>query len=92
MLRASGRKGEAVPDNGSVVLAPGEGKTVQLPWNEIIFLYSGADGGAYSLVDWMAAPRVSGTPLHIHRITDEAFYVLEGTFGFQVGQRTVDGA
>ena len=31
-----------------------------------------------------------GTPLHIHRITDEAFYVLEGTFSFQVGDRTLE--
>ena len=93
MLRASGRKGEAVPnDDGSVVLLPGEGKTVWLPGNEITFIYRGADGGAYSLIEWVAAPGVPGTPLHIHRITDEAFYVLEGTFGFQVGQRTVDGA
>jgi oxalate decarboxylase/phosphoglucose isomerase-like protein (cupin superfamily) len=35
---------------------------------------------------------VPGTPLHIHRRTDEAFYVLEGTFSFQVRERTVDGA
>ena len=86
-------KGEAVPnDDGSVVLPPSEGKTVRLPGNEITFLHRGADGGAYSLVEWIAAPRVPGTPLHIHRITDEGFYVLEGTFGFQVGKRTVDGA
>jgi quercetin dioxygenase-like cupin family protein len=93
MLQTSRRKGEAVPnDDGSVVLPPGEGKTVRLPGNEITFLHRGADGGAYSLLEWIAAPGVPGTPLHIHRITDEAFYVLEGTFGFQVGQRTVDAA
>lgn len=69
---------------------PGEGKTVSLPGHEITFIH-GKPNAAYSLVEWAAAPDVPGTPLHIHRITDEAFYVLEGVFGFQVGERTVDG-
>ncbi len=80
-------------DDGGLVLPPGDGKTVRLPGNEITFLRRGATGGeAYSLVEWIASPGVPGTPLHIHRITDEAFYVVEGTFGFQVGQRTVEAA
>ena len=78
-------------DKGSLVLLPGEGTTVRLPGNEITLMLGRPDG-AYSLVEWVSAPGVPGTPLHIHRITDEAFYVLEGTFGFQVGERTVDGA
>ncbi len=78
-------------NGGGVVLLPGEGKTVSLPGNEITFVHGKPDG-AYSLVEWVAAPSVPGTPLHIHRITDEAFYVLEGTFGFQLGERTVEGA
>ncbi len=78
-------------DNRSIVLLPGAGKTVRLPGNEITLVHS-RPGGAYSLVEWVSAPGVPGTPLHIHRVTDEAFYVLDGTFGFQVGDRTVDGA
>ncbi len=78
-------------DKGSLVLLPGEGTTVRLPGNEITLMLGRPDG-AYSLVEWVSAPGVPGTPLHIHRMTDEAFYVLEGTFGFQVGERTVDGA
>ena len=30
--------------------------------------------------------------MHIHRMTDEAFYVLEGTFGFQLGEETVEAS
>ena len=30
--------------------------------------------------------------MHIHRLTDEAFYVLEGTFGFQLGEETVEAS
>jgi quercetin dioxygenase-like cupin family protein len=36
-------------------------------------------GGAYSLVH-LAAPPGHGTPYHVHRNEDEAFYVLEGEF------------
>src|ERR671933_1429087 len=79
------------PDDGSIVLPPGKGETVRLPGHEITFLHRRPDS-AYSLVEWGAAPGMPGTPLHIHRRTDEAFYVLEGTFGFQIGQTTVDGA
>jgi quercetin dioxygenase-like cupin family protein len=31
-----------------------------------------------------------GTPPHLHRATDEAFYVLEGAFGFRVGERALE--
>jgi hypothetical protein len=59
-------------DNGTSVLLPGAGKTVRLPGHEITFVHSRPDG-AYSLVEWVSAPGVPGTPLHIHRVTDEAF-------------------
>ena len=78
-------------DKGARVLLPGEGRTVRLPGHNITLVH-GEPGGAYSLVEWASAPGVPGTPLHVHRATDESFYVLEGTFGFRVGERTVDGA
>ncbi|WP_292808200.1 cupin domain-containing protein, partial [Nostoc sp. JL23] len=31
----------------------------------------------------------AGPPLHLHRREDESFYILEGTFAFQIGDRTV---
>jgi hypothetical protein len=80
-------------DDGATVLPPGEGKTVSFSGtfsgNRITFVYGEPDT-AYSIVKWAAAPSAPGTPLHIHRATDEAFYVLEGTFGFQVGDRTLE--
>lgn len=75
----------------SILILPGEGKTVSLPGNEITIVHREVDA-AYSLVEWVAAPGVPGTPLHIHEVTGEGFYVLEGTFGFQVGDRTVEAA
>ena len=47
---------------------------------------------AYSMVEWASEPGAPGSSVHIHRMTDEAFYVLEGTFGFQVGEHTVEGS
>ena len=74
-----------------IVLPPGEGETVSLPGNEISFIHRNPDG-AYSLVQWLAAPGAPGTPLHTHAVTDEGFYVLEGTFCFRVGEETVEAA
>ncbi len=78
-------------DSQGIVLLPGGGETVSLPGNEIWFVHREPDG-AYSLVEWVSAPGVPGTPLHIHEMTDEGFYILEGTFGFQVGDETVEAA
>jgi quercetin dioxygenase-like cupin family protein len=89
----SGRKEISIvaTEGKGIVLLPGEGETVSLPGNEISFIHRKPDS-AYSLVEWAAAPRAPGTPLHIHQVTDEGFYVLEGTFGFRVGEETVEAA
>ncbi len=77
-------------DDGSVMLAAGEGNTVSFSDNRVRALH-GQPGGAYSMVEWASEPGIPGSPLHIHRKTDEAFYVLEGTFGFRAGKRTFEG-
>ncbi|HET6262110.1 MAG TPA: cupin domain-containing protein [Chloroflexia bacterium] len=78
---------------GPTVLVPGQGKTVSFSGtfsgNGLTFVHGGSDG-AYSLVEWDAAPGAPSTPLHLHRATDEAFYVLQGTFGFRAGDRTLE--
>jgi quercetin dioxygenase-like cupin family protein len=76
--------------DGHILLPAGVGKTVSLQGNHLTFVHRDP-AGAYSLIDWVAPPAIPGPPLHIHRITDEAFYVLEGTFGFQAGEDTIDG-
>lgn len=77
-------------DDRSVALLPGEGKIVSWPGHRVTFIYA-YPGGAYSMIEWAVAAGVSSPPLHVHRMTDESFYVLEGTFGFRIGERTVDG-
>ena len=80
-------------DDGAIVLPPDEGKAVSFSGtfsgNRVTFVYREPDA-AYSIVEWAASPGSPGTPPHLHRTTDEAFYVLEGTFGFQVGDRTLE--
>ena len=78
-------------DDGSVILTTGEGKTVSFSGNRVTLIH-GQASGAYSMLKWLSEPGIPGTPLHIHRVTDEAFYVLEGTFGFQAGEKTFEGA
>jgi quercetin dioxygenase-like cupin family protein len=80
-------------DDGATVLPPGKGKTISFPGtlagNRVTFVYREPEA-TYSIVEWAATPSAPGTPLHLHRTTDEAFYVLEGTFCFQVGDRTLE--
>ena len=73
------------------MLAPGEGKTIAMQGGHTLtFLHRAAHSG-FALVEWMAPPAIPGPPLHVHRVTDEVFYVLEGTFGFQAGEQTIPG-
>ncbi len=48
-------------------------------------------GGALSIVEFTHPPGFA-TPRHVHHAEDEAFYVLEGTFGFQLGEETVEAS
>jgi quercetin dioxygenase-like cupin family protein len=78
-------------DGKGMVLLPGERETISMPGNEVSFVHREQDS-AYSMVEWASEPRAPGSSVHIHRLTDEAFYVLEGTFGFQVGKETIEGS
>ena len=43
-------------------------------------------GGGVAVLEHLA-PRGAGSPLHVHRLEDEWFYVLEGELTFWVGAR-----
>ncbi|MGV3490441.1 MAG: cupin domain-containing protein [Devosia sp.] len=63
--------------------------TVHLLGNLVHFLARGADTqNAYSLVEVTTAPG-AGTPPHVQKADDEAFYVLEGRYEFLHGTDTV---
>ena len=78
-------------DSRGIVLLPGERETISMAGNEMSFVHR-EPGSTYSMVEWASEPGAPGSSVHIHKTTDEAFYVLEGTFGFQVGEETVEAA
>jgi mannose-6-phosphate isomerase-like protein (cupin superfamily) len=47
----------------------------------------------YSLLEWSAPPGTPSPPVHIHHCTDEGFYVMAGSYGFELdGQRILASA
>lgn len=52
---------------------------------------SGKDtDGALAVFEQTSLSQGKGTPLHIHHFQDEIFYVIEGSYKFQVGNDTFD--
>lgn len=78
-------------DGKGIVFLPEERETISMPGNKMSFVHR-EPGSTFSIVEWASEPRAPGTSVHIHRLTEEAFYVLEGSFGFQVGEETVEGS
>jgi mannose-6-phosphate isomerase-like protein (cupin superfamily) len=51
---------------------------------------SGADtGGQMTILEQTEPPNTEG-PLHVHHREDEAFFILEGSATFQVGDQTIE--
>ncbi|WP_249305897.1 cupin domain-containing protein [Lederbergia citrea] len=54
------------------------------------------EGANIAIAEWTADGTPPGSepiwiaPLHIHHEDDEAWYVLEGTLGFQIGEETIE--
>jgi mannose-6-phosphate isomerase-like protein (cupin superfamily) len=46
-------------------------------------------GGTFAVMEYAMPPQTPGPPLHLHRRTDEAFYVLEGELTFHLADRSV---
>ena len=71
----------------SIFLSPGEGKGTAPggPRQIRIKIASESTGHRYSIVEDTVPPSYA-TELHIHRNTDEAFYVVSGTLMFQIDE------
>ena len=72
----------------AVIRMPGEGKEVTLAGKPLVFLVTGEDTKHTSMFDWILPPGVS-TGLHVHRVQEETFYVLEGECQWQIGEQVV---
>jgi quercetin dioxygenase-like cupin family protein len=74
------------------VVMSSDGETVTLPGGERIRYLEARAGAAFALLEWRSPAGALGPPLHVHRETDEGFYVFEGTFGFQAGGTSIEGS
>src|SRR5260370_37439694 len=72
----------------AVIRMPGEGKEVTLAGKPMTFLVTGDDTKHTSMFDW-TLPAGFSTGLHVHRVQEETFYVLEGECEWQGGDPKV---
>jgi quercetin dioxygenase-like cupin family protein len=71
-----------------IIRRPNEGKGVKLAGQPMTFLVTGNDTKHTSMFEWSIPPGFS-TGLHVHRVQEETFYVLEGDCDWQVGNERV---
>ena len=79
-------------DSGAIVLPPGGGRTI--PGLEGVITLKLTDEQTRGSIGLLEAttPPGAGPPRHIHRSSDELFYVLAGRFLFLVGERLTEGS
>jgi quercetin dioxygenase-like cupin family protein len=72
----------------AVVRMPGDNAGVVLRGEPMAFLVTGKDTTHTSMFDW-TIPAGFATGLHVHRVQEETFYVLEGECEWQAGDRRI---
>jgi quercetin dioxygenase-like cupin family protein len=58
---------------------------------DTIKITAGQTGGAFALLE-ARDRRGDGPPRHVHEREDEAYYILEGTYTFFIGDETIVGS
>lgn len=71
-----------------VIRMPAENNGVTLAGQPMVFLVTGKDTKHTSMFDW-TIPAGFATGLHVHRMQEETFYMLEGECEWHVGGRLV---
>lgn len=72
----------------AVIHMPGPGLGVVLAGEPLKFLVTGQDSKHNCMFDW-TLPAGFSTGLHVHRVQEETFYVLEGECTWQIGDQQV---
>jgi quercetin dioxygenase-like cupin family protein len=72
----------------AIIRRPGESRSVTLAGHPMAFLVTGGDTKHTSMFEWTIPPGFC-TGLHVHRVQEETFYVLEGECDCQVGNERV---
>jgi mannose-6-phosphate isomerase-like protein (cupin superfamily) len=68
-----------------VIVSPGEGR--DFGDGLLCRITSASTGGAYCACEQILAPG-QGVPLHVHSRDDEVYYILEGQYEIQCGERS----
>ncbi|SFJ87005.1 Cupin domain-containing protein [Bosea sp. OK403] len=71
-----------------VIRMPGQNEGVMLRGFPMVFLVTGKDTKHTSMFDW-TIPAGFATGLHVHRVQEETFYMLEGECEWWVGEKPV---
>jgi quercetin dioxygenase-like cupin family protein len=71
-----------------VIRMPGETHGIMLRGHPMSFLVTGEDTKFTSMFDWTIPPGFA-TGLHVHRIQEETFYVLEGECAWHVESEVI---
>ena len=72
----------------AVIRVPGQGIELTMGGQPLVFLVTGEDSKHASMFEW-TVPAGFSTGLHVHRVQEETFYVLEGACEWQVGDELV---
>jgi quercetin dioxygenase-like cupin family protein len=71
-----------------IIRMPAENHGVALRGQPMVFLVTGRNTKHTSMFDW-TIPAGFATGLHVHRVQEESFYMLEGECEWRVGDRVV---
>lgn len=71
-----------------VIRKPNDNTGVVLAGKPMAFLVTGSDTKHTSMFDW-TIPAQFATGLHVHRVQEETFYVVEGQCEWQIGDELV---
>lgn len=75
-------------DTAPMIRLPGEAPQLVIAGHPMAVLLTARESRHTCMFDWVMPPRFA-TGLHIHRVLEETFYVLEGTCEWQIGDRLV---
>lgn len=67
---------------------PGDNEGVTLGGHPMVFLVTAKDTKHTSMFDWTIPPKFA-TGVHVHRVQEETFYMLEGECEWWVGEQMV---
>lgn len=74
--------------NSALALGPDEGERLNWLGEPTVIKVSGREtSGHYAIAEVTSTPD-GFVPLHVHNAEDEAFFIVEGTVDFTVGDRT----